>query len=211
MAIIHRATLTPSKLDLLLAWVPSQPWLGGADTSSLEPVATYRFDDPAGEVGIETHLLRSADGRLVQVPLTYRGAPLAGMEGSLLDTVQHSVLGRRWVYDACADAVYAAALATAILTGGREAELAFITEDGVEIRHSPTRVFGSGSPDTAVPAVDQVRLWHLGRTTVVQAATVTLTVLRVLAKRAIEEASETLTGTWPGNDDPSLLAIAQLN
>jgi hypothetical protein len=37
-----------------------------------------RFADPAGEVGIETHLLHMADGQIAQVPVTYRAAPLDG-------------------------------------------------------------------------------------------------------------------------------------
>jgi hypothetical protein len=43
-------------------------------------VSAYRFDDPAGEVGIETLLVRRGAGPVLQVPLTYRGAPLAGAE-----------------------------------------------------------------------------------------------------------------------------------
>ena len=34
------------------------------------------------------------------VPLTYRGAPLAGGEADLVGTTEHSALGTRWVYDA---------------------------------------------------------------------------------------------------------------
>ncbi len=78
---------------MLGEWVPRQPWIGSADASSLEVVGAYRFDDPAGEVGIETHLVRTADGQVVQVPVTYRGAPTAGAEASLITTMQHSVLG----------------------------------------------------------------------------------------------------------------------
>jgi hypothetical protein len=55
--------------------VPHQPWLAGADASTLTRLGSYRSDDPDGEVGIETHLLGPADGRVLQVPLTYRGAP----------------------------------------------------------------------------------------------------------------------------------------
>ena len=63
MAIIYDAVLNPSKQDLLAAWLPNQPWFRelGADAADLEHLGAFRFDDPAGEVGMETHLL-SADG-----------------------------------------------------------------------------------------------------------------------------------------------------
>src|SRR6476660_5453621 len=124
MALVYStATLTPSKIALLTRWVAGQPWAAGVDAGSLEAVGAYRFDDPAGEVGIETHLVRTADDRLLQVPVTYRGAPLP--DAPLVGQPEHSVLGTRWVYDACADPVYALTLATTILTGGHEAELEF--------------------------------------------------------------------------------------
>jgi hypothetical protein len=71
MAIIHQATLVPTKAELVASWLPAQPWFDGA-AQHVHPVAAYRFDDPAGEVGIESHLFE-VDGRLVHVPLTYRG------------------------------------------------------------------------------------------------------------------------------------------
>ena len=44
------------------------------------------------------------------VPVTYRGAPLAGAEAALLGTSEHGVLGRRWIYDAAQDPVAVAQL-----------------------------------------------------------------------------------------------------
>ena len=119
MAIIYDAVLNPSKQDLLKTWLPEQPWFQelGVDAAGLEHLGAFRFDDPAGEVGMETHLL-AVGGRVVHLPLTYRGAPLPGAEEFLAGTMQHSVLGDRWIYDACADPVYAAALATEMLQGG---------------------------------------------------------------------------------------------
>ena len=96
MAILHRATLVPSKLELLEEWLPRQPWFTGS-AAGLERVAGYRFDDPAGEVGIETLLVRAPGGPLVQVPLTYRAAPLPDGARWLVGTLEHSVLGTRWV------------------------------------------------------------------------------------------------------------------
>src|SRR3954447_24356408 len=74
MALIHRADLSPSKIDLLAAWLPGNPWYQTA-AGELARVASYRFDDPDGEVGVETLLVRAGDGPTFQVPLTYPGAP----------------------------------------------------------------------------------------------------------------------------------------
>jgi hypothetical protein len=103
MALIHKATLNPTKLQLLTSWLPRQTWITGE--ADVEQVGAYRFDDPAGVVGIEAFLLQARDGSVFHVPLTYRGAPLAGAEEFLIGTAEHSVLGTRWVYDGCGDPV----------------------------------------------------------------------------------------------------------
>ncbi len=100
MAIIHKATLSPSKLELIADYLPKQPWF--IQDGSPELIGAYRFDDPAGEVGLETHVVTAGE-RVYQVPLSYRGYALAGAEEWLIGTMDHSVLGKRWVYDACAD------------------------------------------------------------------------------------------------------------
>lgn len=115
MAEIHpTATLTPSKLDLVHAWIGRQRWYAAKGTvPALRKVTSFRFDDPAGLVGVETIILADDSGPapvLYQVPLTYRGTPLAGAEHALVGTLEHSVLGTRWVYDAPHDPVYAATL-----------------------------------------------------------------------------------------------------
>ena len=37
MAIIHKTTLVPGKLDLLAGWMPAQPWYAGRDASRRWP------------------------------------------------------------------------------------------------------------------------------------------------------------------------------
>ncbi len=114
MATIHHATLTPTKLDLVAAWIGSQRWYAGkGHTPALSRLRGYRLDDPAGEVGIETVVVRddaTTPAAVYQIPLTYRAAPLAGAEQALVGTMEHSVLGTRYVYDAPHDPVYAAQL-----------------------------------------------------------------------------------------------------
>lgn len=110
MAIIHRATvITPTKMELL------EERLGDelAGSSQLRQVGSYRFDDPDGEVGIEA-LLVTRGGPVRQVVLTYRAAPLDSADGHLLTTMEHSLLGRRWVYDAQGDPVAVAAYQRAL-------------------------------------------------------------------------------------------------
>ncbi len=97
MAVHQLATVVPGKLELLQAWVPHQPWLDGADASTLPRLGSFHFDDPAGQVGIGTHLLGTADGRVLQVPLTYRGAPLRSAGSGLISTMTHTTRGDRWV------------------------------------------------------------------------------------------------------------------
>jgi maltokinase len=108
------ATLDPPFSELLPGWMARQRWYTGKGTEPrLDRVGGLRLQDPAGEVGIEVHLVRDLGGAtpvLYQVPLTYRGAPLAGHDEALVATTEHSDLGTRWVYDACHDPVGAAAL-----------------------------------------------------------------------------------------------------
>lgn len=120
-AEIHDATLTPTKLELLSGWLPGQPWFVGG-VRDLSIVAKYRFVDPDGDVGIETLIVRSG-GVTYQVPMTYRGAPLVDGEEFLIGELDHSVLGRRYCYDAPGDPVYVAELFRVIHEGDNEADL----------------------------------------------------------------------------------------
>lgn len=100
MALLHRATLTPPKSQLVAAWLPSRPWFTGGAVTAARPVGTFRLDDPAGEVGLEWLLLETAGAGEWNVPMTYRAAPLEGAGDHLIGILEHSVLGTRHVYDA---------------------------------------------------------------------------------------------------------------
>lgn len=143
-AIIHQAELNPSKLGMLDAWLQRQDWFDG--TGPLSQIA-YRFNDPEGEVGVETFIVTDAQAMQWQVPVTYRGAPLEGAEEALITTMQHSVLGERWVYDGRFDEVYRAELVRTIVTGDTNASLSTgLTPD--------VRAVGSGAEDEAPELVD---------------------------------------------------------
>ena len=179
MALVHRATLSPSKQELVESWLPTRPWASGR--AVVDKLAEYRFDDPGGEVGVETILWRTDDGAVLQTPLTYRAAPRAGAESHLIGTSEHSVLGHRWVYDGCADPVWAATLAAAILTGGTQAQTYF-EEDGRRVDVPPRmQVRGSGSAGADVPDVTSVdSVTDEGTGTLVRSAGLELVLARVL-------------------------------
>jgi hypothetical protein len=110
MAIIHKASVSPTRAELL------ERMFGEAVTV----LGNYRFDDPAGEVGVEAFVVRSGAGTK-QIVLTYRGAPLQGAEANLISTMEHSALGRRWVYNGTSDAVAVACFRRALLDGQEQA------------------------------------------------------------------------------------------
>ena len=190
MALLHRADLVPSKLDLVAAWAPQQSWFEGDAAGPFVTVASFRFDDPDGQVGVETLLVRAGHGPVLQIPLTYRNEELPGAEEWFLGTMEHSVLGTRWTYDAMGDAVYRNELARAILTGGTQVEL-WIEIDGVMTLREPTaRVVGSGTeqdPDLSSATVAIVRV-----------------------PRAGVAAPLVLSGTWTDHPEPTVLATARV-
>jgi hypothetical protein len=141
---------------------------------------------------------------VLQVPFSYRAEPLVGADDFLVGTSDHSVLGKRWVYDGCADPVWAATLTAAILTGGTQAQMV-IDRDG-ELVDVPPRmqVRGSGSADAEVPAVSSITsVRDDGPVTTVTAGTATIVLPRVIGTPVSGEA--TLTGTV-GDQDLGVLA-----
>ncbi|GAA1621741.1 CG0192-related protein [Actinoplanes couchii] len=205
MALLHKATIVPSKLELLNRWLPTRPWSGGA--ADVERVAAGRFDDPAGAVGIETLIVRDAGGRLLHVPLTYRDAPLEGADRWLVGTTEHSVLGARWVYDAVGDPVYVSQLLATIRSGGREAVEEFEVDGQRRSRVPDLALRGSGAPEagSGTPEAgsgEQTAVTD-GDPAVIALSDGELTVIRVLGP---VPPGATLTGAWDGDGSPAVLA-----
>ncbi|GAB2936000.1 maltokinase N-terminal cap-like domain-containing protein [Streptomyces heilongjiangensis] len=154
MAIIHRTTLTPTKLELLTAWLPGRPWYrGGAGEPRLARAGGFRLDDPAGEVGIEFMVATDTSGPEpvhYLAPLTYRGAPLDGGEHALVGTTEHGVLGTRWVYDGCHDPVLVAEL-LALFEGRAQAQAQSLTDTP---DHAIVRSCAVSAPLSPAPAGD---------------------------------------------------------
>ena len=202
MAIVHRATITPTKPELIAKWAPTQPWGPPADVP-IEVIGAYRFDDPDARVGMETHLV-SYGTTLLQIPLTYRDEPLEGADDALIVEMQHSVLGTRWVYDGLRDAQLVAMLAAVAMTGQGEALGMAEYDARWYIAPSNVRIQGGGWTQERVP-VDGFELGHDDATTAVfRNDRFELTVFR----RPVPGPRPAigLTATWNGQPTPVVLA-----
>ncbi|TQJ74787.1 maltokinase N-terminal cap-like domain-containing protein [Streptomyces sp. SLBN-31] len=197
MAIIHRTTVKPTKLELLTPWLPTRPWYAGSGTPELVRAGGFRLDDPEGEVGIEFMVAVDTSGPepvAYHVPLTYRGAPLPGAEHVLVGTMEHGVLGPRWAYDGCHDPVLYAEL-LALIEGRAPAMAQSITDTADhEVAHSYTGT-GLGALSWPVEITDDER-----GTTLPAPGGTTLRVHRVLDPTAPDtrpaDAIGHVTGAW---------------
>ncbi|HVJ95363.1 MAG TPA: hypothetical protein VNC41_00870, partial [Acidimicrobiia bacterium] len=149
MAVFHRATITPTKAELIEEWAPSQSW-GPSAADAIAVIGSYRFDDPDGRVGMETHLVRTGDV-LFHVPLTYRDEPLAGADAALITKMEHSVLGTRWVYDGLRDPLFVVMLAGVTMTGQGEALGMAVYEGRWYVAPTNVRIQGGGWTLERVP------------------------------------------------------------
>jgi hypothetical protein len=202
MAIFHRATITPTKAELIADWAPTRPG-GPLAADEVAVVGSYRFDDPDGRVGMETHLV-TAGGVLFQVPLTYRDEPLAGAADGLITEMEHSVLGTRWVYDGLQDPLFVVMLAGVAMTGQGEALGMAVYDGRWYIAPTNIRIQGGGWTEERVP-VDQFDL---------ERDDADASVLRndrfelSLFRRPVPGPRPAigLTATWRGNSEPVVLA-----
>jgi hypothetical protein len=145
MAVIHHTTLTPGKLELLTAWLPTQPWYRDAGRApELDRAGGFRLDDPDGEVGLEFMAINdAATGTTYLVPLTYRAQALPGADGGLITTAEHGVLGRRWIHDGTHDPVLVAQL-VALIQGDAEPQ-------AQRVSHTPDPTVTTGPPLPGTP------------------------------------------------------------
>lgn len=205
MAILHKATLSVSKLELLQQHVPTMPELGVSDAAGITQIGAYRFDDPAGAVGIECHIVGSVEGHVLHVPFTYRAAPLDDADEWLVATLDHSVLGTRWIYDACGDPVYCALLADIIRSGGEQAELEIHGDDQVITRENTVFVQGSGSAASDYRVVEDGFVERSGDISHLFVGDTEIIVCHRVDPD-LSVSTDHLVGTWPGQDEPVVLA-----
>jgi hypothetical protein len=205
MALLHEATLSPRKDELVGPWLRTRPWWTGE--LDWESAASFRLDDPAGEVGIECFVLRSGAESTFFVPVTYRGAPLPGADARLLGTMEHSVLGTRYVYDACADPVFVATVLDTIRSGGRHADLRLVRADGTEVAREPSAT-ARGEGVSTVPHHDPrlpVSTSDESDRTTITAVDTRLTVMRRLGGTA--PTGPALTAGFEGGTDLRLVVV----
>ncbi|WP_180965325.1 maltokinase N-terminal cap-like domain-containing protein [Brevibacterium paucivorans] len=196
MAQIYNAELSPSKNQVLATVL-------GTDEADIEKLASYRFDDPDGQIGMEVHIVRTPDGSVLQVPLVYRPEPLEDAEeDELITTMEHSVLGTRYVYLGMSDPVFAEALDVTIseeLTGAEQ----FLVDGDTQtpITEGLARVTGTGEIELEEEEDDDNLVG----------------VLELFAELDLDGLSEEeaaqpgqLVGTWEGQSTPVLLAHSGL-
>ncbi|APF40838.1 CG0192-related protein [Neomicrococcus aestuarii] len=207
MALLYRAILKPTKMELISGWLPNQPWFKETEPFDLTSVGSFRFDDPDGKVGIET-IIVAGENAIYQVPLTYREAPLEGAEALLITTMDHSVLGRRWVYDAVGDPVYVAELAKALLAGYPQVKQA-VEENGklVPLPES-VHLVHTGTTEASIPDITQLEIDTVEGVTSIHTGELKLSINRVLEPVTSPTAQGFLTATWDGQDTPVLVAVA---
>jgi hypothetical protein len=213
MALLHKATLNPSKPELLAAYLMGVPALSGPGQGELSPLGAYRFDDPDGDVGIETHLVGWESGPVIHIPLTYRAQPNDAGEAWLVGTLEHSVLGTRWVYNACGDPVYAKELVRTMLTGGSQVEQYIETDEGRVYRDPTATVEGSadGTATDQWKAADSLDASFNESHSVIRVGDLEVVVRHLLSEQTApsDGANATLTGTWHGADEPVVLAYTR--
>jgi hypothetical protein len=211
VAKIHvGATLVPHFRDFLPGWVARQEWYRGSGTPSLRPIGFFRFEDPAGQVGIETHLV--TDGTDVyQIPMTYRGVPLALADGApgLIATAEHSVLGTRWIYDGTVDPVWRQELLRLVQTGGASDPSA---KRGVASAEARGRLLGTIAPETAT--IDLRRLLTPDPAATAADVAGKCAIADVAGRAATSDVIGEVVGTWfPGGPESpavtGLLAVVR--
>ena len=204
MAIIHRTTLTPTKMELLSGWLPTRPWyLGAAGAAEPVKVGGFRLDDPDGEVGIEFMVI--TDGAVTyHVPLTYRASPLDGADDALVGTTEHGVLGKRWVYDGTRDPVLVGQL-VALIQGSAAPQAQSETDTS-----DPTVQVHAASPAPMVPAgftPSDGPHGTLLRIEVGAPGELAVTVSRVLDDGAAQDGHGYVTAPWRRPDGSTVRSV----
>ncbi|WP_285314420.1 1,4-alpha-glucan branching enzyme [Pseudarthrobacter sp. fls2-241-R2A-168] len=126
---MNQPILTPALTALLQEWLPRQRWFP-VKTPGFEvaQAGSLGLDDPSGHAALAVFLLKvttkGADGgrrtEVVQVPLSFRPAPAAGMERALIGEAAGTDPSRPWVYDAVHDPDFVGAWLE-LMRGGEKA------------------------------------------------------------------------------------------
>lgn len=213
MALVHvNATISPSKLEVAHQWLAATDWFDGdLSTLKLGTRYSYRFDDPAGEVGVEVLLVADGD-RVLQVPLTYRSAELPGASSHLVTHMDHSVLGRRWIYDGLGDPVFVNTLVRAALNGAQQEDFEVEVDGQLQVFPAIVRVRGTGSGPGSSPATAPGGaigdIERVGSTSRVHTDAGVLVLPHVAGDVELADGPG-LIGSWPGSEGEIPLAAVE--
>lgn len=211
MALIYpSASLVPDKATVAKRWLATTTWFDGdVDAVEVPFRCAYRFDDPAGRVGVETLVVHDG-GRWLQVPFTYRDAPLPGGDSALIAQMQHSVLGRRWVYPGAADPVAVSCYIRTIIDRGRSATVEFDSDDGRRRVELGVSAHGTGSTGLSGRDVDVLEILDAdldSATARIQTSMGLVTIPYIVeADGDLTTAGPALVGSVPGLDGDVVLA-----
>ncbi|MET4096413.1 hypothetical protein [Arthrobacter sp. UYCu712] len=117
-----------------------------------------------------------------------------------------SFLGKRWVYDAAGDRVYASALAATILTGQPQADQSFEVDGRLELIPESVHLQSTGTPETSIPIICSAVPDIVDGVTTIHAGEVDLSVSRVLDLISEPFGQRLLTATWDEQTIPVQLA-----
>ena len=205
MAIVHpTASISPSKLEILQSWFGAQEWFD-EDVTQLKSGRrfSYRFDDPAGEVGVES-IVATVGGRNFQLPLTYRAAELEGGDPFFLTHMDHTALGRRWIYFGLGDPVLVQQFVSAIVAGGRSVDMQFEHDGELQTVQTAVTAWGNGAGEP-VDAVTIDDVDRGGPVTTVHTSFGVLSVPHIL-NNTLPDSDRSLHGTWDGLEEDVVLA-----
>ena len=125
-ALVYAAELNPTK-----------PEIAREHGGLTEIAGSYRLVDHRGDaVGIEALIGPGADGRLAQLPLSYRSDEVSASHTYV--ELDHSVLGRRFVSNALGDPVAVHEIIRTIVTGDDGAAYSDGTEPYLAVRGTGT-------------------------------------------------------------------------
>ncbi len=195
MAKFHFATSSPTKHELLLTWLAKQTW-GPAPHTSTSIAASFHLEDPEGKVGMQVFFI-ATEGDTFICPLTYRDTPLDD-ESALVGTLQHSVLGTRWIYDGVHDPCLVMVLAAAALTGQGMA-LGWAKKEGRWMAWPESVQLHSGQRLSEPFAADRFQLVSDDRYVMLADDQWEMTLPRI-GEPGVPTIG--LAATWPGQDSP---------
>ncbi len=110
--------------------------------------------------------------------------------------MEHSFLGKRWVYDAAGDPVYASGLAAYILTGRPQADQSLGLDGRLEAIPESVHLQSTGTPGTSIPSICSVVPDSVDGVTTIHADELDLSVSRILNLISEPFGQRLLTAAW---------------